>query len=418
METRHHSMRKGLLALVLAILAAPAAWGTTISGNLSDVAGAAVTSTTASAKFTLMNYGSNIPRITGTTTIVRPKATISPDDSGAISGTIVGNDTITPTGTFYRVCVWHDGRQFRCADYEITGASWDLNSATPLTTSPVVSPPTGDSIYLRLDGGNQATGNIVPNSNGTQALGNLLARWDLFGDSVDVNSLSIGGSSALTSSAATGTGDLVRASSPTLVTPDIGAATADSLDVTGAATLNGGGSLNGTFTGNPTFGGAVTLSGSVGGSVLQGTDSKLLTAGTISGTGSTLCVDSFGGASTSGCTSASTVATWEINYPSSLTATATGAETVMPSAQTAVRVTVWLYAAPVGCTTYPRVALYNISTSTQLWASSFISGQQLMDSGTISLSLPAGNTIAFKVTTAASGCSTSPQGPVYTLWYE
>jgi hypothetical protein len=39
---------------------------------------------------------------------------------------------------------------------------------------------------------------------------------------------------------------------------------------------------------------------------LQGTDAKVLTAGTVSGTGATLCTDSNGGATTSGCSSGST----------------------------------------------------------------------------------------------------------------
>jgi len=47
------------------------------------------------------------------------------------------------------------------------------------------------------------------------------------------------------------------------------------------------------------------LNGTVTGSALQGTDSKLLTAGTISGTGATLCTDANGGATTSGCSGGS-----------------------------------------------------------------------------------------------------------------
>lgn len=43
------------------------------------------------------------------------------------------------------------------------------------------------------------------------------------------------------------------------------------------------------------------ITGSSTGSGVQGTDSKLLTAGTVSGTGSLLCTDANGGATTSGC---------------------------------------------------------------------------------------------------------------------
>lgn len=47
---------------------------------------------------------------------------------------------------------------------------------------------------------------------------------------------------------------------------------------------------------------APVLNGHVTGTSLQGTDTLLLTAGTVSGTGATLCTDANGGATTSGCT--------------------------------------------------------------------------------------------------------------------
>lgn len=44
-----------------------------------------------------------------------------------------------------------------------------------------------------------------------------------------------------------------------------------------------------------------TINGTVTGTALQGTDTKLLTSGTVSGTGSNLCLDANGGATTSSC---------------------------------------------------------------------------------------------------------------------
>jgi hypothetical protein len=49
-----------------------------------------------------------------------------------------------------------------------------------------------------------------------------------------------------------------------------------------------------------------TSGGSVSSLALQGTDTSVMTAGTVSGTGATLCTDALGGATTSGCAGAGT----------------------------------------------------------------------------------------------------------------
>lgn len=56
------------------------------------------------------------------------------------------------------------------------------------------------------------------------------------------------------------------------------------------------------------------------GSALQGTDSKLLTAGTISGTGSPLCTDVNGGATTSGCSGGGAVIVGQVDLTGQTTA--------------------------------------------------------------------------------------------------
>jgi hypothetical protein len=66
--------------------------------------------------------------------------------------------------------------------------------------------------------------------------------------------------------------------------------------ITGA----GGASFQATGVSSLAINGGTTQTGT------QGTDTKLLTAGTISGTGATLCTDANGGATTSGCTSGGT----------------------------------------------------------------------------------------------------------------
>ena len=66
-----------------------------------------------------------------------------------------------------------------------------------------------------------------------------------------------------------------------------------------------GPTITGTITGAPTITGptltAPIITGTPTGAALQGTDTKLLTSGTISGTGAFLCTDALGGATTTAC---------------------------------------------------------------------------------------------------------------------
>ena len=164
------------LLLFLALVALPA-WGqtTTITGKVQDL-GAAV-ATNSYVQFELRNYASNIPRVNGVSVLGARKKRFNPDTNGDVSGTLYRNDAIDPAGTYYRMCVFDRGRRFRCADFEIKAASFDISSATPMTTTPVVAPPTGDSTYQRLDGGNNAAGDYVPDATG-RTLGSDAARWN------------------------------------------------------------------------------------------------------------------------------------------------------------------------------------------------------------------------------------------------
>ena len=182
-----------LVALLILFGLVSQAYGTTVRGNLRDLAGPSVTSTNAFVRFTLLNYGSSIPKISGTTLAATPSTDLSPDATGAFSGTIHGSDVITPPGTFYRACIWHNGSPFRCNDYQITGSTWDLNSATPLSTSPTLTASTGDKTYFRIDGGNAPAGNSIPGAGSSQTLGNSGARWEIFGNAGDFNSLTSSG---------------------------------------------------------------------------------------------------------------------------------------------------------------------------------------------------------------------------------
>ena len=112
----------------------------TVTGNLKDVGVANVTGSNTYVRFTLSNYAANIPTVTGSNVIVVATKDFHPDTNGNISGTIQGNDTISPIGTYYQVCIYYQGAQFRCATYLITGSAFNLNSAVPLTIVPIAGP--------------------------------------------------------------------------------------------------------------------------------------------------------------------------------------------------------------------------------------------------------------------------------------
>ncbi len=176
--------------LILGLLFFPVVgWGTTVTATLKDVGGNVLTGKNDCIVFQLRNYGSNQPKVTASGVLldVKPfKACM--DGSGPISVTITDNYSISPAGTFYRVTSYQKGEVFRSADYlicTVTGgacsgtiSTFDLNSVAPITTTPVVIPPSGDTTYQRLDGGNQSSGNYVPSADATLSLGAVGARWN------------------------------------------------------------------------------------------------------------------------------------------------------------------------------------------------------------------------------------------------
>jgi hypothetical protein len=133
--------------LLLSLLfASPALGQIVIQGNLRDITGTTVT-TNAQVDFELQNYGSQIPRVSGTGAVVLVKKTFTPDVSGNIhctgagcTDTVYANNSITPVGTFYSVCIIIQGRTLRCNNYLINTSPWNLSTAVPLNVTPNVGP--------------------------------------------------------------------------------------------------------------------------------------------------------------------------------------------------------------------------------------------------------------------------------------
>ena len=148
-------MKKVTLILVLLLASAfrlPApAFGTTVTGKVSDSSGAAVAG--AAVSFRLINIGrGNVARVTGTSIVAPTLLSASSAADGTFTATITGNDAITPAGTLYEVVIRGPGFTYGPFDYSITGSAADLNSLTPEATFPntssqvaasQLSPPSG-----------------------------------------------------------------------------------------------------------------------------------------------------------------------------------------------------------------------------------------------------------------------------------
>src|SRR5436190_12364788 len=92
------------------------------------------------ARFELKNYGNNLPRVIGSYIIVSSVVEFSPDGAGLITGTVIGNDTISPLNTYYTISFFNNGVRFYSCDVLISGSSQNLDATTclnPSTTPPV-----------------------------------------------------------------------------------------------------------------------------------------------------------------------------------------------------------------------------------------------------------------------------------------
>lgn len=148
---------------------------TPITGNLRNLIQGAITSRTF-VRFWLMGAKGVQPRVNGAALIVPTGGgqewyqDVSPNPStGAISATLystrdaagTGNGEIEVSGSltavWYGMQVFHDGGRAPMLHFHAkNGVATDITSVTPLNTTPVVTAPSGDAIYVRLDGSNLA----------------------------------------------------------------------------------------------------------------------------------------------------------------------------------------------------------------------------------------------------------------------
>jgi hypothetical protein len=163
-------MKRTLLLVVLCLLSFPAHAQTTVTGHLKDASGAAIPgSATTFVRFELLYCGANEAKVNGV--VVLPgNATFDkqPDANGLISiPAFYGNDVLT-CGTTLGATRWQttpiiNGTPGVSCRYNITGATWDLNTQLCDNATPAPTPPAAvDSTYFRLDAGNSPiTGTTV-----------------------------------------------------------------------------------------------------------------------------------------------------------------------------------------------------------------------------------------------------------------
>ena len=108
----------------------------TITGTLTDITG---TATQGQVVFTLQNYSSQPPIISGSDVIAEVQTTVQANGSGEWSVTLFLNTAITPANTFYSVALSPAGSTTPAitASYSFnTSGTFDLSSLTPLAVIP------------------------------------------------------------------------------------------------------------------------------------------------------------------------------------------------------------------------------------------------------------------------------------------
>ena len=245
-----YSVIKPMKRLLVILLLCGSAFATTaVTGHMSTLGGTVPNGTY--VRFWLRGCGGNQPRV-GSIAVIAPTQggvfffDFPANASGDISGTLYSTRDLAGTGDGEIECggshtaTWY-GMQFFYAgkggpETPISAKNtdtFDISTVTPITTNPVVTAPSGDTTYARLDGGNQPfTGNVTPSGNGTLNLGGTSNRWNGF-----FNTLNVSGGATLAGTFAGGTFTGSTLTSPTINTPTIT-----------NPTITGGGTLSGSFT--------------------------------------------------------------------------------------------------------------------------------------------------------------------------
>lgn len=227
----------------------------TITGKWSDIFGQ-VPSGQESIDVTLVNYGTQVPRVSGVSILGDVFQSFTPSAvDGTFSFPLYGNDIILPgpSITYYQFTFKNaNGAPVASVLYQFASGSFDLSTVSPFSPGPPPGPPPSPTAVVTNPTGVQTISTfalVVPQLGIGQSnivtLASTTRTVTLPDASGTVAFLSNNlGAFANTTSAQlrgiitdeTGTGALVFANTPTLATPNIGAATGTSLNLSGNVT--------------------------------------------------------------------------------------------------------------------------------------------------------------------------------------
>ena len=91
-------------------------------------------------RFELKNYELLVPNVRSMFDILPPFKDFYPDANGLVTGQIIGNDVISPAGTYYTISFFANGNIFYRCDVVITGTTIDLATIDCLQSGEI---PTG-----------------------------------------------------------------------------------------------------------------------------------------------------------------------------------------------------------------------------------------------------------------------------------
>jgi hypothetical protein len=158
-------------ALLFLLLALPVWSTTTIIGHIADLGTISQTGNTF-VRFTLRGCGGGQPRSLGVALIAPTQGQawfkdFAANTAGNVSGTIYSTRDATGllggdidcngsrTAVWYGMTIWQGGKSGpEIPVHAINGGTLNVSSVTPITFNPVVTAPTGDTTYCRLDAGN------------------------------------------------------------------------------------------------------------------------------------------------------------------------------------------------------------------------------------------------------------------------
>lgn len=182
----YRQLMQGLFRIAILLLLPFSSWATTtVTGNVQNLGTGTVGGSGAFVRFWLRGCGGNQPRINGTSIIAPSQGGVfyfdlAANSSGVVSGTIYSTRDATgllggdiecggsKTAVWYGMQIWNAGKAGpEVPVHALNGSTLDITAVVPITVNPVITAPTGDSTYVRLDAGNSpVTGTLTDTATG------------------------------------------------------------------------------------------------------------------------------------------------------------------------------------------------------------------------------------------------------------